>query len=546
IRDHFHASYKGGKGKDEISSEIHLTRNEDIINRFKQIKKEAVIRPVIGESKIHNSLEKASSYKNLESTYQLGLKNVLLDEREKTLHTRKAHSLGVRNIGLVWLKALSPYINSTVFNNLNWEKIIECLETALLLHDISHLPFSHMSEEIFGDLNWIILKEGAEHRHDEWQIEQLPNIEQEEIKKAIKESLKLSDQEFTSYYNFIQDLMAGVSGIPFLDAIMNSPLDADKIDYIYRDMEHAGRTTRLPKTIKDWLEPFLSHTSLTPEGLVRLNNEAAQCTLNLLRERQFLYESLYLLPEVRAFESIASTIIKTYLVLNVPQELSLNNFNPDLRSDKGKTAYELLMKEFNKLNKKDEFKLLFNICDELNKNGSGLTQSQAIDWFKKLEKLLNEIHSEHTKEGQKERSKLRREYEDILVNRPFYIPAQKTNEAKRIAREILMNYPCSIIIDIAKFPSFLPSSKARKYEYGGEINGEVFLAPNIDPSKWSKGGIAKIPLHKCDFSDFEKNYAQVILIDIEKKREKGKRIYWKFKELCKYNGIKIFESLEVM
>ncbi len=505
-----------------------------------------------------DQLEKreCKAYKEMQSFNQLGIKDYMLrkfhEESNKDdiqTHTRLNHSIGTALLGTLYFYALEPFIKSTIFSNMTKDtKIVKLLNFALYLHDVGHLPFSHLSEEVFRELNWTRIK-GQTHRHDEVPLEQISKKDKEKIKDALTEII--NNEKIEKYLEFTKDLIGGISGIPFLDAIVNSSLDADKIDYIFRDMSVTNTRARI-RYEKEWLTDFLSNISLSPEGFVRLNGKASLCALELLEERQFLYRNLYLRPDIRAFEKIAKVVLITWLVETVSNEVlkekitqnnktvSLGSFEPDLRHQKGDKASEKIMEEFYELPPETsrEINLLIKMCDNL--NDSPYMDSCAKDWFKSIkEKFKVFLNNKETNASVKDENLIE------IVEEPFYIrKGEDTKKASEIARNIYVEYPCGILIDIVELPGFLPYSRSRHFNFSSEeIVSENFLAPDRDPGKWSRSKIGKFPLHLCDFTKFEKRYAQVTVINTLPGEIRGTYFYDLFRRKCKAQNIEFFDYI---
>jgi HD superfamily phosphohydrolase len=494
------------------------------------------------------------AYANIAKINQLGIKDYLLGKTSAAdLHTRLAHSIGAAVIGRLYFAALEPFVEYTHIRNLfkNQHKYFEKLMLfALYLHDVGHLPYSHMVEAVFDEINWTRIK-GASHRHDEVPLQQLRHEEKLGIKEAIKTCLNLStEEEIEQAFDLTQDLIAGISGIPFLDAIINSSIDADKIDYIFRDMEYTETRARLRNT-QTWLTDFLSNISLSPEGLVRLNGEAALCTLELLEERQFLYRVLYLEPKFRAFEKIASVIVASWLTRQVSSNLlpTLNKkvvsdgvfqFKPDLRKEKGDLAYLMIVDKFIRYSSHHELMLLLDMCQEL--ADDPYRDASAKEWFGELGKRLAGFREVPSSQH------LIEECNEIIVEEPFYIAKGRDGQYVRMAREIARNlhidYPCGVLIDIVEFPGFLPTPKSRHFVApNGTIVGETFLVPCEKPSEWSRNKIGRFPLHCCDFTSLEKQFAQVLVINTMPGEVNGPYFLDLFIRRCRENGIEIEPSI---
>jgi HD superfamily phosphohydrolase len=509
-----------------------------------------------------NSLEERrvdiTAWARIGTFNQLGIKDYLRGTvRRKEKHTRGAHAKGTALIGRLYLAALSPFIPYTKFKGLfdaSRERFEKLVIFALYLHDVGHLPYSHMVEEVFNEVNWARAK-GKSHRHDEAQIEQLPERDRNAIKDAMQTTLDLSTDRDAGAdaFEFLLDLMAGVSGVPFLDAIVNSSVDADKIDYIFRDMDYAESRTRLRED-ESWLLDFLSNISLSPEGLVRLNSEASICVLELLEERQFLYRSLYLDPKIRAFERIASVIVGSWLTREVSQNLirlwsstspaeGVFLCEPDLRKEKGDFAHKRIVDRFLEKAKTEadpELELLLSMCDEL--SNDEFRDEKSRRWFEQLKARLK------TFRGVLSSRHLSEQYNEIIVREPFYVrrgPAgESVAKAREIARTLCIDYPCTVLFDIAEYPRFLPFPKSRNLSAHGEaIIGETFLVPDREPKNWSRNSVGRFPLHCCDFTPLEKDYAQVVVVNTLPGEINAPYLLDLFLRRCRNSGVDIAASI---
>jgi HD superfamily phosphohydrolase len=500
------------------------------------------------------------AYNSISQFNQLGIKDYLLGlkSREKiNLHTRQNHSFGTALIGRMYFNSLKPQIKYTFFNDIfkdrteHFEKI---LSYALYLHDVGHLPFSHLIENVFNEINWTRII-GTSYRHDEVPIQQLSSTEQDAIKKAISDSLygkggNLSTEEMTDVFNCVQDLIAGICGIPFCDAIVNSSIDADKIDYIFRDMKYTENRARLRER-DAWLTGFFSNISLSPEGLVRVNGDASLCVLELLEERQFLYSSLYMEPKIRVMEKIASVIITSWMTSKVSARLldilpkpritdNIFTLTPDTRKAKGDLGSKIILEEFLKNKSDHEINTLLNMCEELSKDQR--RDEYSRNWFSDLGRRIGIFTKA---ESQLELTKSSNE---MMVEEPIYIANGINKENLRkvveIARSMYIDFPCSVLIDIIELPEFLPYPKARCYHKNGKrIIGETFLVPDEKPSLWSRSKVGRFPLHRCDFRSLQKDYSQVIMINTMPGEINGPYIYDLFIKRCNQAQIPIEFSI---
>lgn len=497
-----------------------------------------------------NKQPNIKSFQQMQSFNQLGIKDYLLQKSaESSLHTRLNHSVGTALVGTLYFYALEPFIDFTIFKNMsiNREEVKKLLNFALYLHDVGHLPFSHSMEEVLRELNWTRLK-GKSFRHDEVPLEQLRDEDKQGIGQALKEVF--GDERGSDYFEFVQDLIGGISGVPFLDAIVNSSIDADKIDYIFRDMRFTRTRARMREE-REWLRDFFSSISLSPEGFIRLNGEASLCALELLEERQFLYRNLYLRPDIRAFEKIAKVILTSWLTRYsskvlldlLEDERSKKGFiqlEPDLRNLKGIKAANEIMERFYKETKVPrELNFLIKMAEELELDNS--SDDRAKNWFGKIKIKLNKFNnsSEDSKILSKDKDTIE------IVEEPFYLESgEDAKKAKEIARNIYVDYPCGILIDIVDFPRFLPSSRTRRFHFhNNEIISDTFLVPDREPSEWCRSKIGRFPLHLCDFTKLEKNFAQVIVINTEPEEVRGIYFYDLFRQRCRAQNIELSASI---
>lgn len=257
----------------------------------------------LGYSKLENEIRKKMESK-INKYAQLGLKSYWMgiDEHKNRYHTRFNHSVGVMKIG--------SYIYEKAFENGGLDENPsekQFLRIAALLHDIGHLPFSHLIEDVFNEFNWKPAGYKDHYSHvsqTDKEIETLFNNPDQELKRQLEET----------GYN-VEDvikLVNGSFGVGYLDAIINSSIDADKIDYVFRDTYSTGKKTFLVPS--QFLKDSVRGISITPELYLSFSGVSAVAASELLRERKRLYQNLYLRPGIIVLEGIVKLIIKTYFV----------------------------------------------------------------------------------------------------------------------------------------------------------------------------------------------------------------------------------------
>ena len=189
-------------------------------------------------------------------------------------HTRFAHSLGVMHIVKRILEILK--INEEDYKN----KII----LAALLHDIGHFPLSH-SFEYALNLN-----------HEDYTKE---IIYRTEIKDILSERYSNKD---------IRDIIGFISGThakyPIGSQLINSEIDADKLDYLLRDSLHCG----VKYGVYD-LERLLISLEI-PDNIVVISHRGFDLAEEFILARFFMYKQVYLHKTKRAFEILLEIILK--------------------------------------------------------------------------------------------------------------------------------------------------------------------------------------------------------------------------------------------
>ncbi|NIM45124.1 MAG: HD domain-containing protein [Nitrososphaeria archaeon] len=130
-------------------------------------------------------------------------------------HTRLEHSLGVMHLAGKLAQNLSEYMNA---------QEVEAVRMAGLLHDVGHGPFSHVFEHL--------LVKYLEKTHEDLTPWIVSKSELADVIEAHGHSPER-----------IGDLAAGRMARlekPFLNQIIRSAVDVDKMDFIVRDTYHTG------------------------------------------------------------------------------------------------------------------------------------------------------------------------------------------------------------------------------------------------------------------------------------------------------------------
>ena len=136
------------------------------------------------------------------------------------VHSRFEHTLGVRHIAGLMCERLD--IDSTHRDTIN---------TAALLHDLGHGPFSHVSETVLEELG------GADLKNASGEKEKIHEYVTRQIIRTNPELGRLIAEKQRE--RVIQLLDEGLDQ-PIYKGIISGPVDADKQDYLLRDSYYCG------------------------------------------------------------------------------------------------------------------------------------------------------------------------------------------------------------------------------------------------------------------------------------------------------------------
>ncbi len=387
---------------------------------------------------------------------QLGLKSKWLgvDSRKRRDHNRLSHSKGVMKIAsFVYDEACRKSGREGRDN----EK--QFLRIAALLHDIGHLPFCHLVEEIFRELNWKPSSYVESFGHGLYT--------EEKVRKLAEEN---NLQEYLNSVGYgLEDLIRltnGEFGVGFLDAILNSPVDADKIDYVFRDAMTTN--TRIPLDEKDFVLGLVEEIRVTPEGLLAFSGYSAKLAMELLDARQHLYNNLYLSPEVRFLESAVRFIITTYFVhkYNIIQWEDISEAVSHVKdanalhgiSDLGALRIQLATHDLEKLVEDNvseddiELAILGTMKDQL------LTKPVREE-VKEMIRLCYELVSKT--DGREELLKI--ESERIVHREELEkLTGGPTRRVQDVRKTVMLRFPGVLLIDIVPSPARLSVPEKRR------------------------------------------------------------------------------------
>lgn len=160
------------------------------------------------------------------------------------VHTRFEHSLGVLETTTRYLTALLSDPRREELAESLTRREVDSLLVAALLHDIGHYPFAHLMEDLVGeiadhiDLVRPFIDGSIARRHPCLTLgEGTPSMA-----RLLEEHWPDVDLDLVAY--FISGVHPVAATLPdsvrVLRSVLDGPIDADKLDYLYRDSIHCG------------------------------------------------------------------------------------------------------------------------------------------------------------------------------------------------------------------------------------------------------------------------------------------------------------------
>lgn len=210
-------------------------------------------------------------FQRLRFVRQLGLASYVFPGAE---HSRFVHSIGVAHVARRMLRAVDPNASDDV-------RMMTI--AAALLHDLGHGPFSHVLERVFS-----------------FQHETLSQAIIESPRSGVHRVLAQVD---ASLPERVSALIAG-KGAPRYGHIVSSQLDADRFDYLLRDVTMTGVVVG-----RFDLERLLVLLRADDEGLL-VDRRGWEAVEGYLLARYHMYRLVYFHRTVRAAETMLELLFK--------------------------------------------------------------------------------------------------------------------------------------------------------------------------------------------------------------------------------------------
>ena len=222
------------------------------------------------------------AFLRLKGIHQLGLKYCKFISAN---HTRFEHSIGTMKVADEMYLRLKRIDREGILKSDDKRNAEErqFLRLAALLHDIGHIWFGHLGEEVMKEV---------------WGNETHEKFLERVIDKYFKDTLNNHLKTYT--LNDLIRLIQGKSGIKVLEKIIKSTFDADKIEYLLRDSKMTGREYGV-EVDKDTL---FDNLVVDDEGELYINEDAVSALERIAEARYHMYKEVYLDFDVRCFESL--------------------------------------------------------------------------------------------------------------------------------------------------------------------------------------------------------------------------------------------------
>lgn len=526
----------------------------------------AIHEKILNDKKFHSFFLKGDAYdiaNYLNGRYivikrerqSLAIKNIF-DENEKDEIKKELNELPfIKRLSKVSQLGLKGYWKNATEENNRWEHSKEVAENALslydklhekrkmekkeservlvylsgLLHDCGHLPFSHLLEDVFFELSWKLGDNDDSFKHNHYTSYLISKIFAEE--KSIKKTKKCIDKYRVSVEDILK-VINGNYGIGYIDALINSEIDCDKISYLCKDSKHVNMQL-LVNNAGEFIEKFVENAYITEEKLIALDSESALIAFRLLDERKRFYNELYFSNDLRYLESVVKYILITYFVQKY------NELDADKYKKYGNDNYTDLSHCRIMMAIEDLFEIIDNDDSDIDDKTITMEKSlskQALKTLRRCMKISLEIFDNEEENEKLGEIKILEFLYKRLTGKNYVFDNHERNmdlspyvdseieilsrqlnykQLQKIRKRIHLNFPGVLLIDVIKSVNYLSTADSRKRKQrldGTYENQVIYLVPPEERSTWhNKESIANTDIteyvekndtvdHRCKFN----------------------------------------------
>ncbi|HOO97284.1 MAG TPA: HD domain-containing protein [Caldisericia bacterium] len=194
-------------------------------------------------------------------------------------HTRFEHSLGVFLLASKYKNHLSE---NELFQSIVKPEHLRALPYAALLHDIGHYPFGHILENWVSDLP----------EHEKRSEEIVTNLDLSAILHSCDVDPVVVGQLITGDFIGSSDYQS----LRLVRDLLDSPVDADKMDYLERDSLHCG----VPYGRSYDKERLMGSLIVSPEGRLALSAKGKSSAEYVIFSRYIMLTEVYWHHTVRS------------------------------------------------------------------------------------------------------------------------------------------------------------------------------------------------------------------------------------------------------
>ncbi len=281
-------------------------------------------------------------FQRLHNINQLGTLHMVFPTARST---RFSHSLGVLAVTSKMIDSFKklPKPKSKIIEKFEiLEKYQKLIRAAALLHDIGHLPYSHCTEYIIKDyIKEKYPKIEIKKKFHEWLSGEI--IKKTDIYYPRGQDLSIIEQDRENISQIIQ----GTSRFPLFNQILNSDLDADRMDYLVRDSYSTGVSFGQIDMDQILRKIFIIERTSTgqplSDNILIYSTQAINAIDNYYFARMFMYNSVYFHKVKCYFDYLLSESYR--IMINSDKLNDIEDFLP-IKPDK---ILSLILNE-NKLN----------------------------------------------------------------------------------------------------------------------------------------------------------------------------------------------------